>query len=88
MIAGYFQKKATHILNRRTKMGFDFVNTRITGATGPVTVSSGSISYQTLNSNINLATCSPLGISGSGSIIVRNGLIVGVVTISSSTQPY
>ena len=69
-------------------MGFDFVNIRTTGGTGPVSVSSGSVTYPALNANIQLTTLSPLAVSGSGSLIVRNGLIVGVVNLTSSAQSY
>ena len=72
-------------------MGFDFVNIRTTDGTGPVSVSSGSVTYQALNANIK--TCSEpqqaaISARQSGSLIVRNGLIVGVVNLSSSAQSY
>jgi hypothetical protein len=67
-------------------MGFDFVNTRISGVTGPVTVISGSVSYTGLNANLILGGMSS-SLSGSGSITVRNGLIIAT-SFTSSTQPF
>jgi hypothetical protein len=70
-------------------MGFDFVNTRMYGATGPFTITSGSVTYQAVNANIsNILNLSPLAASGSASLVVRNGMIIQQTTVSSSTQPF
>ena len=70
-------------------MGFDFVNTRLTGETGPVTVQSGSTTYPVLNANITVGTVNTLGVATTGSLIVRNGMIVGFVgNFTSSNQSF
>jgi hypothetical protein len=70
-------------------MGFDFVNTRIYGETGPVTISSGSVAYPVLNANVTVGTVTTLGVATTGSLIVRNGLIIGLVgAFTSSNQPF
>ena len=70
-------------------MGFDFVNTRIVGGTGPVSVSSGSVAYTALNANLTIATVNTLGQATSGTLLVRNGLIINTVgNFTSSAQSY
>ena len=76
-------------------MGFDFVNTRMTGITGPDSVSSGSQSdsvlYQAINANIgNLLQLTPTAATASvsGTLIVRNGLIIDVLNLTSSNQSF
>jgi len=72
-------------------MGFDFVNTRLYGATGPVSISSGSVTYQALNANVGpLASMTVLNVTSSisGTLIVRNGFVIGVTNLTSSNQPF
>ena len=72
-------------------MGFDFVNTRLYGATGPFTVTSASVVYPVLNANVgNLLQLTPLGATASlsGTLVVRHGFIIGVANLTSSIQPF
>ena len=71
-------------------MGFDFVNTRMSGVTGPVTITSGSVVYAGLNANLtNIATLLTSTVTGSGSLIVRNGFIIAAgTTLTSSARPF
>jgi hypothetical protein len=72
-------------------MGFDFVNSRMSGVTGPVTITSGSVAYPALNADLTASTpqINANGIAiTTGYLIVRNGLIINAIGISSSTQPF
>ena len=72
-------------------MGFDFVNTRLYGATGPFTITSGSTTYSVMNANIgNLLQLTPLNASASlsGTLFVRNGLIMSASNLTASNQSF
>ena len=69
-------------------MGFDFVNTRLVGATGPFTITSASVAYPVLNANVTIATVTTLGEASTGSLIIRNGLVQSIIgNFTSSNRP-
>lgn len=70
-------------------MAFDFIHSKIVGGIGGLSVTSGSVEYAGYNGNVGLIS-GPKGAGyTSGSMLIRNGLIIGVTSdVTASAVTY